>query len=435
MHVRQIPFDQLRQWRFAEKSGNLTHLTGKFFSIEGIRIQTDFGIKKHWEQPIIVQPEVGFLGILTKKFDGVLHFLMQAKAEPGNINGIQLSPTLQATKSNYDRVHQGNPPPYLDFFKYASKHHVLLDQLQSEQGARFLKKRNRNMIIEVDQHTEIPVYPDFCWMTLGQILEFIKMDNMVNMDTRTILSGIPLGEITDLDKLICSLDNGNKPTLSLLKSSIGIGSSMFSTDEIISWITQIKSNCTLDVEKIPLSEVGEWKRDAFEMYHEERKYFSIIGLEVEITNREVMRWDQPLVKPAQEGIIAFLIQKFEGVYHFLVQAKLEAGNFDIIELAPTVQCLTGNYRKGLNEYDVPFLDQVLHADPAMIWYDTMQSEEGGRFYKEQNRNLIIEIAEETTIEIPDHYIWMSLPQLKSFLKYNNYLNIAARSLISAIQFT
>ena len=32
---------------------------------------------------------------------------MQAKVEPGNINSIQLSPTLQATRSNYTKAHGG----------------------------------------------------------------------------------------------------------------------------------------------------------------------------------------------------------------------------------------------------------------------------------------------------------------------------------------
>jgi oxidase EvaA len=433
MEVRPIPFHKLNQWYFEDKTGNLIHISGKFFSIEGIRVQTDFGFKREWDQPIISQPEIGFLGILTKKIDGILHFLMQAKAEPGNIDGIQLSPTIQATKSNYKRVHQGSFTPYLDYFQHASRYQILLDQLQSEQGARFLKKRNRNIIIEVNESEEIPVYADFCWMTLGQILDFTRLDNRVNMDTRTILSGIPIGEITHGDGM--TFPQAKYGQLTLLRSSLSNEFAVNSADDVISWITHIKTHCELEVEKIPLKQVKGWKRDANEIYHQDRKYFSIISVQVAIYNREVSLWDQPLFKPAQEGIIAFLIKKIGGVYHFLVQAKLEAGNFDIIELAPTVQCLTGNYRKGVNEYEVPFLDLVLNADRAMIWYDTMQSEEGGRFYKEQNRNMVIELHEEIRLEIPNHYIWMTLPQLKTFLKYNNYLNIAARNLISVIQFS
>ena len=110
-------------------------------------------------------------------------------------------------------------------------------------------------------------------------------------------------------------------------------------------------------------------------------------------------------------------------------------NFDILELAPTVQCLTGNYRIGLNEYSVPFINEVINAPKEKIWYSAMQSEEGGRFFKEQNKNMIIEANEDFPIDVPENFCWMTLNQLLTFIKFNNYLNIAARSLISAVSFS
>lgn len=164
--------------------------------------------------------------------------------------------------------------------------------------------------------------------------------------------------------------------MGLLLSSLDRDHHLHSLDELISWITRMKASFELDVERIPLQEVRHWVFGTDEIYHEKRKYFSVIGVNVLIDNREVASWDQPLVKSAQEGIMAFIVKKINGVYHFLVQAKLEAGNFDIIELAPTVQCLTGNYREGLKEYDVPFLDVVLEARADQIWSSAFQSEEG-----------------------------------------------------------
>lgn len=79
-----------------------------------------------------------------------------------------------------------------------------------------------------------------------------------------------------------------------------------------------------------------------EIIRQDKRYFRIIGVNVIIANREVASWCQPLVEPMQQGLCAFIIKKINGVYHFLVQAKLECGNFDVFELAPTVQCLTGN---------------------------------------------------------------------------------------------
>ena len=100
-------------------------------------------------------------------------------------------------------------------------------------------------------------------------------------------------------------------------------------------------------------------------------------------------------------------------------------------MAPTVQCLTGSYA---DSKDLPFLEEVLNPRPDQVRFNTLQSEEGGRFYKEQNRNIIIEVDDSFSIDVPENYMWLTLSQLNSFLKFNNYLNIQSRSLISAINF-
>ena len=41
---------------------------------------------------------------------------MQAKIEPGNINKIQLSPTIQATKSNFTQKHGGRKTELFGIF-------------------------------------------------------------------------------------------------------------------------------------------------------------------------------------------------------------------------------------------------------------------------------------------------------------------------------
>lgn len=103
-------------------------------------------------------------------------------------------------------------------------------------------------------------------------------------------------------------------------------------------------------------------------------------------------------------------------------------------MAPTVQCLTGNYRRGFNEYTIPYIEYFVDAKQENIWYSAFQSEEGGRFFKEQNLNIIVEVGDEFPIEVQDNYCWMTLNQMLNFVSYNNYLNIAARSLLSAVSF-
>ncbi len=65
-NVNQIPFSKSEQWFHDENCGYLKHYTGKFFSIEGIRVRTNFGQVTTWEQIIINQPEIGILGIISK---------------------------------------------------------------------------------------------------------------------------------------------------------------------------------------------------------------------------------------------------------------------------------------------------------------------------------------------------------------------------------
>jgi len=430
--VERVSFKALDKWHF-DSWGALRHDSGKFFSIEGVQVNTNWGFVSSWDQPIINQPEIGYLGIIAKEINGLLHFLLQAKIEPGNVNNVQLSPTVQATKSNYTQVHQGKKPLYLEYFQHAKPDQILLDQLQSEQGARFLRKRNRNIIIKVD--VEIPLHEDFIWVTLGQVKELLKFDNLVNMDTRTVISGIPYGQFdnTTIDFFysIASKKRENDFEFEMLRSALDISFAIYTMDEILNWLTVLKCHYEVQLTSKSVFDLKHWQVTAEEIAREDRQFFRVIATNVEIANREVSKWMQPLVEPMQEGIIAFIVKKINGVFHFLVQAKVEPGNFDIVEMAPTVQCITGSYN---NSDDVPFLDFVLNAPPTQIRYDSRQSEEGGRFFREQNRNMIIEANQEFPTKIPANFTWISLQQFTVFLKFNNYLNIQSRSLISAIRF-
>lgn len=449
LHVEQIPFKNLEHWSFEPSTGNLRHDSGRFFTIEGVAVTTDYGPVSQWSQPVINQPEIGILGILAKKFNGVLHFLMQAKMEPGNIGGTQLSPTVQATRSNYTLVHKGHKPHYLEYFLNKSASRVLIDALQSEQGARFLSKRNRNIIIETSR--DVPVKDDFCWLTLAQIHRLIKRDNIVNMDARSVISCIPFAApelknfdpttvIASLRKLDSALSENLPADLDafsekVIASAASTQGAMHDSSDIISWFTELKVRYELTVERIPLRFIKNWITTETQISHETGKYFSIIAVSVETDNREVSHWTQPLVKPQNTGLVAYIARTINGVLHFLIQAKVEPGNFDIIEMAPTVQCITDSYEHDRPEDRPAFLDYVLKVSPQQIRSATMLSEEGGRFFQESNQYMIIEAENDFPLEVPQDFIWMTLGQIKDFIKYNNYINVEGRCLLSSLAFT
>lgn len=98
-------------------------------------------------------------------------------------------------------MHKGRSPLYLEYFTGEKKVEILVDQLQSEQGARFYQKRNRNIIVEVDENEELPVYENFVWASLGQIKELLTYPNVVNMDTVLLF---PVYNMVIIVKKICS---------------------------------------------------------------------------------------------------------------------------------------------------------------------------------------------------------------------------------------
>jgi len=191
LHALMIPINEVECWRCDAETGNISHESGRFFSITGVHVRHRSGREElQWDQPIIEQPEIGILGILCKRIAGILHFCLQAKEEPGNINSVQLAPTVQATFSNYSGAHGGRQPHFIERFLEPRSGQVLFSKLQTEDGGRFLYKSNRNMIVLISDD-ELAELPDgFIWLTLRQISALLMRDNLINSCTRSLLANM-----------------------------------------------------------------------------------------------------------------------------------------------------------------------------------------------------------------------------------------------------
>jgi oxidase EvaA len=423
--VRRIPFRELRGWGLHPDTGNLVHDSGRFFAIEGLHVRSSFGPVREWSQPIINQPEIGILGIATREIDGVLHFLMQAKAEPGNVNGLQLAPTMQATRSNYSRVHGGQRVPFLDEFLDCDPRRVVVDVLQSEQGAWFYHKRNRNVVIELD--SDVDAGEDFCWLTLGQLNRLLLVDNLVNMDARTVLSCLPAWYRNST-----SSASGEFGWAIGASSDRSVGS-LHPTPEVLSWITRMHTEHELVTGRVPLRGIDRWRHTEDAISHELGVFFSVIAVDVEAGRREVTRWTQPLLEPHGEGLVGLVVKRFDGVVHALVNAQVEPGHLDVVELAPTVQCTPENYAHLPPGSAPPYLDVVLAARPEQIRVDVELSEEGGRFRHATSRYVIVEVDEDFVDQAPPQFHWLTLSQLTGLVRHSHYVNVQARTLIALLR--
>ncbi len=411
-------------WLYDVNTGEIRSRNNSFFQIRGLRQYRDGKIV--FEQPMLIQGEIGYLGLICKEINGVLHFLMQAKIEPGNVNKIQISPTIQATKSNFTQKHGGKKPAYLDYFLNAKPENIIVDQIQSEQSSRFLGKRNRNIIIYLNE--DIEVLPSHRWMTLGTIKQLMRIDNFVNMDTRTVLSCIPYfnEELSDLEK--CEIYE--------MFSDKSLFRSMSEKDErdlvrVYRYINDCKMFHSQENLTVPLTELKNWEFTDSEIVCKSKYPFKVIFCDIEIEGREVTHWTQPMFEAIGMATFGLITAEIDGKLKFLVQAKPEAGCFDGIELAPTVQLEASVDEGDCSEIDRLFFELLRNG--AEIKNNVILSEEGGRFYQEQNRNIIIRVKPEAIKRVPEGYFWLDYATLNNMVQFNNVLNIQLRNLLSMLE--
>lgn len=399
-------------WFYDMYNGRIINRKNSFFSIYGSEYYLDN--KFILEQPIIIQNEVGYLGILCKMIHGTPYFYLQSKIEPGNVNVVQISPTIQATKSNFTRAHGGSLPKFFDIFESSKPNSVIYDNLQTEQSTRFYKKSNRNIIMCID--CDLNDETDFKWISYFELLDLMRIDNLVNMDTRTVISGFPYDLIEDK-----SLFN----TFWL--------NSIYSNDivkEINSMFHMLNNSIMFINTKTilkPLFELRDWNIGTDGIICNKESNFDVKYFSITIEGREVYSWSQPLFCSRGCGIFGLIIKKIGDEYKILVSLKRDIGSHNF-EFSPSVQL---DYIEINGRYDsVQSTFFRYYSEKKNIILDVLLSEEGGRFYHEQNRNIIIEVDDEFNISV--NYIFVSLGTLKSLIKTTQLVNIQLRNLISLI---
>ena len=420
VEIRKISLEDCSPWFYDRIEGCIRNQTRSFFSIIGYKTP-------NFQQPIILQKEIGYLGIICQEIDGVMHFLMQAKIEPGNLNCVQISPTIQATKSNFTQKHGGQRPPYLDYFLNSGKYEIVVDQIQSEQSSRFYKKRNRNIIIRAEE--DIPLLPSHRWMTLGQIKRLMQEDNAVNMDTRTVLSCIPFSKLNLLPTELLGLSDSfsDKP----LFRSLFIGERTNSLPRVYQYINNQKMFMKEHLPLVPLDQLEEWEMRDREFLCKRPYPFKVVFCDITIEGREVRRWTQPLLEATGVATFGLICCEDGGLLKFLVRATPEVGCFDGLELGPTIQ---QDAIEGSQTEDIitRFFWEHLKSGSG-VWFDHLLSEEGGRFYHEQNRNVLLRVSRSELPSLPDGYFLLDYRTLNELVQVNNTLNIQLRNLLSLLE--
>ena len=255
-------------------------------------------------------------------------------------------------------------------------------------------------------------------MTLKQIKELMRYDNLVNMDTRTVLSCLPVYKEEYLRQISkTELRNSAMAEISGLT-------------DMYQYINNYKMFEEHKTELVPLKSLKKWHMENNELVCCEPYSFKVVFCDIEIEGREVRRWTQPLFEATGIATFGLITRVKDGMYEFLVRAKPEVGCFDGIELGPTVQ---REYIHSGEETEIDKLFFEKLGQKQGVKFDTLLSEEGGRFYHEQNRNVIIEVKDDEIKDLPDGYFWANLKTLSTLVQVNNCLNIQLRNLLSVLE--
>jgi dTDP-4-dehydro-6-deoxy-alpha-D-glucopyranose 2,3-dehydratase len=184
--VEEVGVNDVQGWKVDPVSGNITHESGKFFSIIGVKVTgaADREVPS-WSQPMLKQEEVGISGVIMQQKQGVMHYLFYAKFEPGNINKVQISPALQVSEGNLSLAHKGKRPRLAEYFD-GTKGTLIASVTGVEDGGRFYHKVNRSMLVEVDASEEVPITEDYIWLTLPQIKKLLRVDTIINSLARNV---------------------------------------------------------------------------------------------------------------------------------------------------------------------------------------------------------------------------------------------------------
>ncbi|WP_440934918.1 NDP-hexose 2,3-dehydratase family protein [Candidatus Pelagibacter sp.] len=182
-----IKIEELDNWFF--KDGKILHKSKQFFSIEGIKIKNAYNREvKNWSQPILSQKHGGYLAIIFKIEKSIPKFLLLARREPGDQN-LKLCPSFSATQSNINRAHGGKLTNLYNLI--SNKKKIFLKTYHYEEGARFYKKINCNLLIKINKKDERFIKDkNFIWLTKSQISKLNFKRGILNPFVKTIMSMI-----------------------------------------------------------------------------------------------------------------------------------------------------------------------------------------------------------------------------------------------------
>ena len=400
-----IKLSQQQEWNLI--NGVLGHKSGGFFYITGL-VDNISGE----EQLVLYQPQGAFNGLVLCKQEQDIYILLQARVEPGNSGIGQYGPTIQSTPANYLRFHGGKETPYFDFFfKYNPQVRPIANSMQLDLGKRYFQKSKILSYVESD--SLVDTAENMIWVPLKAVTEVLHYDNFLNTDLRSMIGVFDWDLFLDRNPST-DLDTTHTNHLGFDHNLIG------------------KSMGKL----VPISQLQNWELTESGIVDRANTGISANIYQIVSTTREVKTWVQPLLCTANRGLITLLVRpagdkSLDGHHsnfpsdrlpqlEFLISYQSEFGISGEKVLLPSQIIYPGENDRN---------QTTLYKDGKVLC-EVVQSEEGGRFY--QNENVYQIILVDSNVESGDEQFWISADTLKGLLKSSNKVSIQLRCIASLV---
>ena len=208
--------------------------------------------------------------------------------------------------------------------------------------------------------------------------------------------------------------------------------------EFYKWYNQnlfkIKSKIEIQKKNFASLDFVQWNVDQRKSITS-KDFYSIIAIDTKNSfSREVKRgWSQPMIKEKYNpaGLIVLFRKEINSIPYYLVNCKFEPGNIKLVHVSPTIQKTFSNikFNKRIKDYYLKTYNKYRNERTIL---NTLVSEDGGRFYKKQSRNVIIDVTNKKIIKVDYSFKWVSFYLLKEINSKSKIINPHIRSIFSLI---
>lgn len=205
---------------------------------------------------------------------------------------------------------------------------------------------------------------------------------------------------------------------------------------ILNWRKRLLKKIKIKTKIININQCKDWYIDNNKnIHHRSGQFFTIKAVKISgASKREVKSWAQPIFTQKHGGILAFISRYTpEKGVEFLLEAKTEPGDGPDIKIASSFQATQSNMNRAHGGRLPNFYDIVVKLKGAKLIYCSAHNEEGARFWKKSNLNVIVQLLNPYDKRIKgENYKWATLTQIKKIALLNNIVNPFVKTILFMI---